>query len=119
MALSGQDWETVVFHKKNGVGASTPAPQIEVQRRQPARGDGRKLDEETEQLSHARVSKTVSQRITELRLAKQWTQANLAQMMNEQPATIRAYENGSAIPNPTMMAKLARALGVPSLRTPK
>lgn len=119
MANTRQDWEPVIFRKRNGVGASA-RPIIEVQHRRT--GEDKvvgarlaKVDADTEELSHARVSVAVSKRIVELRLAKKLTQANLAQMVNEPLATVRSYENGTAIPTPAIKNKLARVLGVATL----
>lgn len=39
-------------------------------------------------------------------------QKDLAQKVNEKPSVIQDYEAGKAIPNPQILAKLERALGV-------
>ena len=44
----------------------------------------------------------------ELKLA----QKDLAQKVNEKPSVIQDYEAGKAIPNPQILGKLERALGV-------
>jgi len=101
-----QDWEPVILRKHKGAGPAGPAkpkPKAAVEAKE-------------EPLAHDRVNASISKRIVELRLARRWTQANLAQAINEQLATVRTYENGSAIPSPAVLAKLARALGVPTLR---
>ena len=43
---------------------------------------------------------------------KSMTQKELATKVNEKPTIIQEYENGKAIPNPALLAKLERALGV-------
>lgn len=39
-------------------------------------------------------------------------QAQLAQAINEKPQVIQEYETGKAIPNPQIINKLSRVLGV-------
>lgn len=72
-----------------------------------------KLDNETEELSHTHVSSELKKQISQARLAKKLTQAQLGQMINEKPQIIQEYESGKAIPNPQVISKLSRALGVP------
>ena len=40
------------------------------------------------------------------------TQVQLAQAINEKPQTIQEYESGKAIPNPQILSKMSRVLGV-------
>ena len=40
------------------------------------------------------------------------TQKALATMINEKPQIIGQYESGKAIPNPQLISKMERALGV-------
>jgi len=40
-------------------------------------------------------------------------------MINEKPSVIQDYEAGKAIPNPQILSKLSRALGVPLKKNPK
>ena len=40
------------------------------------------------------------------------TQKDLAQKVNEKPSVIQDYESSKAIPNPQILGKLERALGV-------
>ena len=46
------------------------------------------------------------------RMDKKLTQAQLAQQINEKPNVIQEYESGKAIPNPQILSKLSRVLGV-------
>lgn len=43
---------------------------------------------------------------------KGMTQKDLAQKVNEKPSVIQDYESSKAIPNPQILGKLERALGV-------
>jgi len=71
-----------------------------------------KLDAETEDFHHDRVSSTLKQQIIKARTDKKMTQAQLAQAINEKPQVIQEYESGKAIPNPQVLSKLSRVLGV-------
>jgi len=71
-----------------------------------------KLENETEELQHAKVNTEVKKAIMQGRLAKKLTQAQLAQQINEKPQIIQEYESGKAIPNQQILAKLERILGV-------
>jgi putative transcription factor len=46
------------------------------------------------------------------RLALKLSQKDVAQKVNEKPSVIQDYESSKAIPNPQILGKLERALGV-------
>lgn len=46
------------------------------------------------------------------RLEKQLTQKDVAARINEKPSILQDYESGKAIPNPQILGKLERVLGV-------
>lgn len=46
------------------------------------------------------------------RSAKKMTQKELATAINEKPQVVAEYESGKAIPNPQIITKLERKLGV-------
>eukprot|EP00341_Mesodinium_pulex_P014706 CAMPEP_0116899472 /NCGR_PEP_ID=MMETSP0467-20121206/8029_1 /TAXON_ID=283647 /ORGANISM="Mesodinium pulex, Strain SPMC105" /LENGTH=143 /DNA_ID=CAMNT_0004572303 /DNA_START=98 /DNA_END=529 /DNA_ORIENTATION=- len=71
-----------------------------------------KLENETEVFQHNTVDRTLSKSISQARLAKKMTQKQLATAINEKPQVIQQYESGQAIPNPQILSKLDRALGV-------
>jgi len=71
-----------------------------------------KLDRETEELHHDHVTLDVAKLIMQGRQAKQFTQKDLAQKINEKQQVINEYESGRAIPNNQVMGKLERALGI-------
>eukprot|EP00762_Andalucia_godoyi_P007706 ANDGO_07993.mRNA.1 Multiprotein-bridging factor 1b len=60
---------------------------------------------------HKSLSLSVRQRIQQARLAKKWTQAELAKAINEKATVINDYEAGKAIPNPQVLNKLEKVLG--------
>lgn len=46
------------------------------------------------------------------RLDKKYSQKDVALKINEKPTVLQEYESGKAIPNPQILAKLERVLGV-------
>lgn len=77
-----------------------------------------KLENETEVFEHERVSSELKKQIQSARMAKKLTQAQLAQMINEKPQVINEYESGKAIPNPQVLSKMSRVLGVTLRKNP-
>ena len=71
-----------------------------------------KLENDTETFAHETVSSSLKKQIQSARLAKKMTQAQLAQAINEKPQVINEYECGKAIPNPQILNKMSRVLGV-------
>uniref|UniRef100_A0A3P8YGC9 HTH cro/C1-type domain-containing protein n=2 Tax=Esox lucius TaxID=8010 RepID=A0A3P8YGC9_ESOLU len=71
-----------------------------------------KLDRETEELQHQRVSLEVGKVIQQGRQNKGFTQKDLATKINEKPQVIADYECGKAIPNNQIMGKIERAIGL-------
>lgn len=59
-----------------------------------------------------KVAPSVGKTIGQARQAKGLNQKDLATRINEKPQVIGEYESGKAIPNPQVLAKLERALGV-------
>ncbi|CAA6665630.1 unnamed protein product [Spirodela intermedia] len=119
-----QDWEPVVLRKK----APTAAAKKDEKAVNAARRSGaeietlkkckaihslntRKLDEETENLTHEKVPLELKKNIMQARMDKKFTQAQLAQLINEKPQVIQEYESGKAIPNQQIIIKLERVLG--------
>ncbi|CAI8048872.1 Endothelial differentiation-related factor 1 [Geodia barretti] len=74
--------------------------------------DTAKLDRETEQLRHDTVTLSLSRALQQARVAKTWSQKDLATRINEKPQVVNEYESGKAIPNQQIIVKLERALGV-------
>jgi putative transcription factor len=67
----------------------------------------------------ATVGHSLQMAIQQARLAKKMTQKELAVAICEKPTIIAEYESGRAIPNPALLLKLDRALGVHLPRPPK
>lgn len=79
----------------------------------------RDLDSETEELSHARVSKEIRIALSQARVAKGLKQKDLATRLNLPIATVIDYENGKAIPNNALIARFEHELGTKLPRQPK
>ena len=77
----------------------------------------KRLEESNEEFKHNTVDRSLSQAIQQARLAKKLTQKDLATAINEKPQIIQQYESGQAIPNPQILLKLDRALGIHLPRT--
>lgn len=93
----------VTSEKKFGAGGNTSAHGATVM-------SARKL-EETDELKHQRVDKSLSKAIQQARMAKNMTQKELATAINEKPQIIAEYESGKAIPNGQIIVKIEQKLG--------
>ncbi|KIM51537.1 hypothetical protein SCLCIDRAFT_18387 [Scleroderma citrinum Foug A] len=71
-----------------------------------------KLDRENEVAPPPKVNPSVGKAIQTARMEKNMTQKDLAQKTNEKPSVIQDYESGKAIPNPQILGKFERILGV-------
>ncbi len=67
-----------------------------------------KLEEETDELRHNRVDRSLSQAIQQARIAKKLSQKQLATQMSEKPQVVAEYESGKAIPSPAILSKMER-----------
>ena len=71
-----------------------------------------KLDRENEVAPPPKVSPSVGRAMQTARMELKLSQKDLAQKINEKPSVLQDYESGKAIPNPQILGKLERALGV-------
>ncbi len=132
--MADQDWTTVTFTKSNkqkaqaalanahSVAQAKASGLVTAEKRHgaaenksahaPSGAGMKKLEESTDEFTHTTVNKNLSQAITQARLAKKMTQAQLATAINERPQVIQQYESGQAIPNGAILGKLDRALGI-------
>ncbi|XP_065180875.1 endothelial differentiation-related factor 1-like [Sycon ciliatum] len=128
----GEDWDTVTYLRakpKTGQAARSQQAVNSAQRhgldvdtqkkyaagtnKQQGKGaDTSKLDRETEELHHDRVSMSVGRAIQKGRQDKSMTQKELSTKINEKPQVVNEYESGKAIPQNTVLAKMERALGI-------
>ncbi|CAM9294124.1 unnamed protein product [Chrysoparadoxa australica] len=129
--MSHQDWNEVTLSKtrgprtagqknaaqasaiRSGAGVATEKKWAAGENKSSHHGhlNMRKLDDETEELKHNRVDRSLCKAIQQARLAKKISQKQLATSINEKPQVVGEYESGKAIPNPQIIVKLERALG--------
>ena len=127
-----QQWEPVVWRKSapSGQAAKSTAAvnqarrtndNVETSKKESAASNrsshasvpnARKLDEHAETFRHQTVSHDFKLALQQARLAKQWTQAQLAASINEKASVVNDYESGRAIPNGVVVVRINRALGV-------
>ena len=69
-------------------------------------------DNEREDFHHKSLPSETKVAIAKARAAKKWSQDELARQINEPARVIKDYESGKAIPNPQVLNKLSRVLGV-------
>ncbi|XP_062515073.1 endothelial differentiation-related factor 1 homolog [Corticium candelabrum] len=130
--MAESDWDTVTFLRKkpmNAAAARSTKAVTSAQRKgegvdttkkfsaatnkqKTASKDTAKLDRETEELHHEKVSMDVGRVIMRVRSEMKMTQKELATKINEKPQIVNDYEAGRAIPNQQIMGKLERVLGV-------
>ncbi|XP_030639971.1 endothelial differentiation-related factor 1 homolog isoform X1 [Chanos chanos] len=130
--MAESDWDTVTILRKKGpssaqakskqavAAAQRRGEEVETTKKWSAGQNKQhmvtkntaKLDRETEELHHQRVSLEVGKVIQKGRQDKGMTQKDLATKINEKPQVIADYESGKAIPNNQIMGKIERAIGL-------
>lgn len=70
-----------------------------------------RLDESSSAAKHAKVSPAFAGAMQRERLARKWTQKQLAQQIHEKVQVVHQYESGQAIPNGAIIQKLNKVLG--------
>ena len=127
-----QDWEPVVLHKprpktqdlrdpkainkalRSGIPVETVKKAVAGTNKKASATvvNARKLDEETEPAALAKVAPEIRLAIQKARIDKKMSQAELAKQINERPQVVQEYENGKAVPNQMVLAKMEKVLGV-------
>jgi putative transcription factor len=74
--------------------------------------NARKLEDENEELPHAKVTHALRLAISKGKQAKGMTQKDLSRRLSVAPQLISEYESGKGIPNNATIALLERTLGV-------
>uniref|UniRef100_A0A8C5WDR2 HTH cro/C1-type domain-containing protein n=1 Tax=Leptobrachium leishanense TaxID=445787 RepID=A0A8C5WDR2_9ANUR len=130
--MAESDWDTVTVLRKKGpsaaqakskqaiIAAQRKGDDVETSKKWSAGQNKQhtitnktaKLDRETEELHHDRVSLEVGKVIQQSRPATAMTQKDLATKINEKPQVIADYESGKAIPSNQVMGEIERTLGV-------
>ena len=104
--ITDQDWNQIILHKpktEKEKKASRSA-HVEVSKES-------KIDKDSESTAHTTVSKSLSQQITQARLAKNMKQTEVANKINVPVNVIQSYENGKAIPDNNVLQKLRKLFG--------
>lgn len=78
-----------------------------------------KLEETDDVIPIKKLDTNFGREMSKARTAKGMTQKELAVAINEKPSVVGDYENNRAIPNPAIIVKIERALGVHLPRPPK
>ncbi|KAM1090111.1 hypothetical protein ACFX13_018073 [Malus domestica] len=125
-----QDWEPVVLQKKpkssalrdpkavnQAIRSGAPVQSIKKfdagsNKKTAPVVSVKKLEEAAEPAALDRVSTEVRLAIQKARLEKKMSQAELAKRINERPQVVQEYENGKAVPNQAVLAKMERVLEV-------
>ncbi len=104
--MSHQDWTPVIIHgKATPVNQRPPSKHYERTKEQ-------KLEDE-ELGTHKKVPLSMAKMIQQGRIAKGFkTQKDLAIAVGVNAGIISSYESGRAIPDPDILQKLRRVLGV-------
>jgi putative transcription factor len=118
--MDHQDWDTVIIKKKVNVSGRATAEEIrkgafETVRKTNTGVNMAKIERDTEDAAPKTVSSKLAQALIAARLAKKWTREQLAVHINEKPKVVEMYETKKAVPDPAVLSKMSRALGV-SLR---
>lgn len=123
-----QDFKPVVLRKTNA-GRSKPtaadrrAGNTETKAKYDTSGTIKNgaLDDASEAQRVTAIPTEFKKALMQARQAKKMTQKQLASQIGEKAQVVQDYENGKAIPNPQIITKLNRALGVrlPKIQKPK
>eukprot|EP00753_Platysulcus_tardus_P002935 PLAT1208.1.p1 GENE.PLAT1208.1~~PLAT1208.1.p1 ORF type:complete len:183 (+),score=57.10 PLAT1208.1:38-550(+) len=106
-------WKKRAPAKSRGLGSrAVPSKRPRNASAHRRRGDELRKVEESDATEHARVGRELAMAIQRARVAKGWSQKELATAINERATIINEYESGRAIPNGAIINKLNRALGV-------
>lgn len=101
--MSHQNWEQIILR---------PKKQAETVKRAPGIPKIMKDLYGDDPTAPPKVSSALRKAIQQARLAKKMSQADLAKAACMRPDIIKSLEDGSAMPDPAVLSKLSRVLGV-------
>jgi putative transcription factor len=116
--MDNQDWNPVILSKKPTGGSKKAANEhlasgkFETIKRTSADPKFKKLENDNEHFEHARVSANLANTIIKTRLAKKMSRVDLARSINEHEKIVADYETRKAIPDPKILNKMSKVLGV-------
>merc|ERR1719400_2563878 len=121
--MSHQDWSDVVLTKSTPYKGNNNNSNNNNKKKKKKKKSNQSLraEEEQEDFRTAKIGKKFSVALQQARLKKGWKQHQLAQQLNVRQTVINQYESGKIVPNPQLIAKMNRILGVklPSVIKPK
>jgi putative transcription factor len=97
-----QDWKPVIFKKQEEKKVHTLHKNVKIN----------KIEQETEDFRHEKITRDLSLAIQKARNDKGWTRKEFAAKINEKEAVIADYETGKAIPSGIIINKMNKVLGV-------
>ena len=104
--MNHQDWNPIIIHGKAAPANQRPTPKHYERTKE------QKLEDE-ELGTHKKVPLSMAKIIQQGRIAKGFkTQKDLAIALGVNASIIGSYESGRAIPDPSVLQKLRRVLGV-------
>ena len=110
-----QDWNTVDIGKSSSFGGGKVKTENKAMtsiKINPNSSKNIKLEEETETFKIQKSGQELGKALMKARMAKGKSQKILANDIKERVQVIQQYESGKAIPNPQIITKLERLLGV-------
>lgn len=108
MQYPHQDWKPVVLKKSQ--------PTKHIQKRDGNKERKKIESDDPEPLKTLGLS--AAKQIQQARLSKKWSQKDLANKLNIKPNLIKDYETGKVVPNPQILNKINRLLGI-KIQRPK
>ena len=99
-------------HLRAGAVAATGSGKHAVSNAASSIADADYLRDSDEEIKYETVSHECALAVQNARLAKEWSQAQLAKAVNEKPSTIVDIENGHAKYNADTINRIEKALGV-------
>jgi len=105
-----QDWNTVDIGKSSSFGGGKVKTENKAMTSISSKNI--KLEEETETFKIQKSGQELGKALMKARMAKGKSQKILANDIKERVQVIQQYESGKAIPNPQIITKLERLLGV-------
>eukprot|EP00766_Chilomastix_caulleryi_P005051 gnl/Chilomastix_caulleri/645.p1 GENE.gnl/Chilomastix_caulleri/645~~gnl/Chilomastix_caulleri/645.p1 ORF type:complete len:133 (+),score=42.74 gnl/Chilomastix_caulleri/645:65-463(+) len=114
-----QDWHPVVISKsaKNPDVVEKKKKEQEERTKErkeapkPRDFSAKKIEEDQDTFVVERVPQNLKMAIQQARVAKGWTQKEFAMKVSVQLTVINSYENGTAIPNNQLIARMEKILG--------
>lgn len=103
--MSHPDFKQIIFTKNTGKKNENQGSKIVI-----SKVDKELMNDDVPQIK--RFGRENGKIIQNARMAKKWTQDQLAQQINERKNVVNEYENGNVVPDNKVVNKLRRVLNV-------